>query len=236
MKKQPTMAGLAVLGCLIAWAGGARAADLSFAWEGTVAFVDTNQAGALHGDVIPGVTSFAGFVVYPDTCDAGCFVEPFGPDETNYVFPGGFGGLWGGGGTSTGVESSVNIVDDQVVDQEAVDFAALLGFSLELGQTLDVWSAASETAGEFTTSFVDWNVEYTYWTSNPFSDTGYVSTPPPNPDVILFSVSQDNGNILLVGGLVNGVPEPEIGSMLGAGIAALAFARRSGARLQDIGR
>ena len=134
------------------------------------------------------------------------------------MFPNGTGGLTGGGGTSIGVESSINIVNDQLVDQDAVDTAALLGLTLTLGQTTDGWSAASETAGEFMPSFVDWNVEYVYSTSNPFSSTDYVSVPPPNPDLILFAISQDDANIYFVFGEVTAVPEPGFELMLGAGI------------------
>ena len=225
--RRASIVGLAVLAILVGWGGSARAADLSFSWDGTVVVVDTNLIGAIHGSVVAGVTPFSGFIVYPDACDIGCLIEPFGPEETNYVFPNGIGGLTGGGGTSIGVESSVNIVNDQVVDQEAVDTAALLGLTLTLGQTTDVWSAASETAGESMPSFVDWNVEYVYSTSNPFSSTDYVAVPPPTPDLILFAISQDDGNVDFVFGEVTAVPEPGFGLMLAAGLVGLACAPRS---------
>jgi len=208
------------------WGGSARAADQSFSWDGVVVLVDPNAMGAIHGDVVEGVTTFSGFFVYPDACGIGCIIEPFGPDETNYVFPNGLGGLVGGGGTSLGVESSVNIINDQLVDQDSVDAAALLGLTLTLGQTTDVWSAASESAGEFTPAFVDWNVEYIYSTSNPFSNTDYVSSPPPNPDLILFAINQDDGNVFFAFGEVTSVPEPGLGLMLGAGLLGLACTSR----------
>jgi hypothetical protein len=224
------IAGLAVAAGLFGWDASARAADLSFSWDGTVVLVDPNGMGAIHGEVVEGVTPFSGFFVYPDACDLGCIVEPFGPEETNYVFPNGLGGLMGGGGTSIGVESSVNIVDDQVVTEEDVELGALLGLTLALGQTTDVWSAASETAGEFTTSFVDWNVEFVYSTSDPFSNTDYVATPPPNPDLILFAINQDDGDLFFALGNVNSVPEPTSGLMLGAGVLGLASAHRARSR------
>ena len=225
--KRASILAFAVLAGLFGWGGSARAADLSFSWDGTVVVVDTNTIGAIHGSVVAGVTPFSGFVVYPDACDIDCIIEPFGPEETNYVFPNGIGGVTGGGGTSIGVESSINIVNDQLVDQDAVDTAALLGLTLTLGQTTDVWSAASETAGELMPSFVDWNVEYVYSTSNPFSGTDYVSVPPPNPDLILFAISQDDANVYFVFGEVTSVPEPGFELMLGAGLVGLACLPRS---------
>lgn len=224
--KRVWIAGLAIVLGQVGWSGDAGAANLSFSWEGTVVFVDENAVGAVHGEVVEGVTRFSGFFVYPDACDVGCLIEPFGPDETNYVFAGGLGGLSGGGGYSRGIESSVNIVNDQIVDQESVDFAALLGLSLTLGQTTDVWSVASETAGEFTPSFVDWNVEYVYSTSNPFSTTDYVATPPPNPDLVLFAINQDDGNVFFAFGGVDTVPEPGFGVMLAMGILSLLHGSR----------
>ena len=225
--KRAVIGCLAVFTSLVGWGGSARAANLSFSWDGTVVVVDTNMSGAIHGSVVAGVTPFSGFFVYPDACGVGCIVEPFGPEETNYVFPDGSGSLMGGGGTSIGIESSINIVDDQLVDQDAVDIAALLGLSLTLGQTTDVWSVASETEGEFTPSFVDWNVEYVYSTSDPFSSTDYLSTPPPNPDLILFAINQDDGDVYFVFGEVTSVPEPELGLMLAAGLTGVACASGS---------
>ena len=229
-----TRAWIATAVCLLVWTGSAEAADLSFSWDGTVVFVDENLPGAIHGDVVVGVTGFDGFFVYPDTCNADCLVEPFGSEETNYVFANGLAGLSGGGGYSRGVESSVNIIDDQIVDEESVAFGALLGLSLTVGQTLDVWSVASETAGEFTTDFVDWNVEYIYSTSDPWSTTDYVATPPPNPDVILFAINQDDGDVFFAFGGVNSVPEPTLGLSLAVG--ALGLLGPSRGRRRDVSR
>lgn len=227
MMKRMSLAAVTALAILAGWGGSAPAAALSFAWDGTVVVVDTNMAGSIHGSVVAGVSTFSGFFVWPDTCGIDCIVEPFGPDETNYVFPNGSGYLVGGGGTSIGIESSVNIVNDQIIDQDGVDVGATLGLTLTLGQTIDVWSVASENDAEFTSDFVDWSVEYVYSTSDPLSNTAFVASAPPNPDLILFTINQDDGDVYLVVGVVDTVPEPGLGLMLGSGLLGLAGAGRA---------
>ncbi|MGB5261482.1 MAG: hypothetical protein WBO34_13325, partial [Gammaproteobacteria bacterium] len=92
---------------------------------------------------IPDVSVFSGSFSYGDTCGS-CLVEPFPPDEINYVFSGGTGSITGLGVTTTGVESSVAISNDQVVDTDAAALFGIFGLTVTPGTTSDVWSVASE--------------------------------------------------------------------------------------------
>lgn len=210
-----------VVGVATAGGGLAAHADSSIAWSGILEAIDVNQPGAIYGSAVAGVTPFSGYVAYPDAC-VGCIVEPFPPDATNYVFPEGIGGLMGAGALSTGIESSVEIIDEEIVDQDTVDVAALFGVPLVVGQSLDTWSAGSQTTGEFTPDFVEWDVAFVYATTDPFSDTSYTPTPPPNPDLIVFTISQDDEAIYLALGEVTMLPEPGFAGLLAAGALSIA--------------
>ena len=216
-----TLALLAATPCL--------AAVLSFEWGGTIEVVAPGSGG-VHGTVVEGVTPFSGWVAYEDTCGVGCIVEQFPPEETNYVFPAGQGAIQGGGGTSFGIESSVAITNDELADAETVAIAAALGLTLSVGQPIDAWSASSESAGEFTPSFVDWDVTYIYATSNPFSDTSFVATAPLGADAIIFQLSQDDGAVFDGIGLVTSIPEAGFGVMLLAGVLGVGLTGRTRAR------
>ena len=198
----------------------AHAGGLS--WTGDIEIVDPSTgtyAGAMPSDV------FSGEFTWPDVCGATCTVEPFLPEATNYVFSDGTGFITGLGIQTDGVESSIEIIDEDLVSQEAVDLAALFGITLTVGQAIDQWVVSSESAGEFTPAFKEWSVSYIYITTDPFSDLSFTPTPPPSPDIILWELSQDEENLFFALGEVTSVPEP--GSALGlvCGVALLALFR-----------
>ena len=60
-----------------------------------------------------------------------------------------------------------------------------------------------------------------YVTTDPFTNTNFTSTPPPNPDVIIWQLFEDGGDRYAAIGKVDSVPEPGITATLAAGVAAL---------------
>ena len=184
----------------------AHAADLS--WTGTFEILlDDDGMSTYSAAMVDDV--FTGSFVYEDVCNPGinCIVEPQAPPpaQTNYVFtnPGNTGVIDGIGITTVGVESSVEITNDEVVDGDAQALAAALGLAVNVGDTFDAWTLGSETAGEV----LEFEIAFLYATTNPFSDTSYTATPPPNPDLIIFEIDE-NGETYEAIGLVTSVPEP----------------------------
>ena len=68
---------------------------------------------------------------------------------------------------------------------------------------------------------VVWGLSYVYVTTDPFTNTNFTSTPPPNPDVIIWQLFEDGGDRYAAIGKVDSVPEPGITATLAAGVAAL---------------
>lgn len=202
------------LGLVVALGQGALAVDI--VWEGTLVVVEEDSGTGAYTGGTPDASMFSGSVNFPGTCGATCLVEPFPPFATNYVFSDGSGTISGLGSSSTGIESSIEVINDEVVGPDAVELAAFFGVTLTVGQTLDVWAVNSETAGEFTPAFVDWGLSYVYSTSNPFSDTSFTPTPPPDPDFILWQINEDDGDAYSALGVV--MPEPGGIPMLAAGV------------------
>jgi hypothetical protein len=194
--------------------------------------IDNDAGTGAYTGGTPGSTFFSGSLFYPDTCGVTCTVEPFGPTATNYVFSDGSGSISGLGVTTAGIEASVEIINDEVIDQGGVDLAALFGVTLTVGQTIDVWAGDSESIGEFTPAFVTWGVSYIYATTDPFSDTSYTPTPPASPDFILWAIDEDEEDAYAATGEVVFIPEPAAPMMLAAGALALRglAARRRSAR------
>ncbi len=198
------------------------------AWDGTlVAVFDDTGTGAYTGGTA-GVTTFSGTVTFPDVCDTGttCTVEPFGPTATNYVFSNGSGTVMGLGASSIGIESSVEIIDEEPVTPDTVDLAALFGVTISVGQTLDAWAVDSETAGEGNPGFVDWGVSYVYVTTDPFSNTSYTPTPPPGADFIIWQINEDESDTYSAIGEVDTVPEPDARLAIAIGLLAISSASR----------
>lgn len=207
---------------VVVWLGSAASApggDL--AWTGTLLLVQEDAGTGVYTGGIPGSTMFAGTVFFPDTCGATCTVEPFPPDATNYVFSDGTGSISGVGATTIGIESSVEIIDEEVLGPDAVELAALFGVTITAGQTVDAWTVDSQTAGEFMPGFVAWGLSYVYVTTDPFTNTSFTPTPPPNPDFILWELVEEDGDAYAVLGEVDSVPEPGFIAMLGVGTAML---------------
>ncbi len=222
------------LTCLLAatglWVGGlqgvAKAQDTLVQWTGVLELIDGDAGSGAFSGGNPGVSPFEGYFVHPTSCAAGCLIEPFPPDATNYVFSGGAGLITGLGASVQGVESSIEIIDEEVLDQDGVDFAAFFGIPVTVGQTVDSWVLSSENAAEFTPAFVDWGLTFLYITSDPFASTAFVSAPPPNPDLIVFEVYEDNGDVYAGVGSATVVPEPGFAALLAAGSCGLALRGR----------
>lgn len=198
----------------------------ALSWDGTLVVILEDSGTGTYTGGIPNTSPFSGQLFSPDTCGATCTVEPFPPFATHYVFSNGGGEIAGLGATTTGAESSIEVINDESVNQDAVDLAAVLGLTLTLGQTVDIWSFGSENALEFTPDFVDWGVAYIYATTNPFSDTSFTSAPPPNPDLVIWEINEDNENVYSGVGLVNTVPEPAAALQVAAGAIFLLMAAR----------
>ena len=155
--------------------------------------------------------------IYGDTC-GGCLVEDFPPDEINYVFSGGTGSITGLGVTTTGVESSVAISNDQEVDTDAAALFAIFGLTVMEGTTSDVWSVASETSDDV----IEWDVSFVYLATDPFSDSSYTATPPPNPDLIIFQLDEDDEvKYFAFGEVTTVVPIPASVWLFGSGLLGL---------------
>ena len=87
------------LTCLLAtmgpWVGGlqgvAKAQDTLVQWTGVLELIDGDAGSGAFSGGIPSVSPFEGYFVHPTSCAAGCVIELFPPDATNYVFSGGAG-------------------------------------------------------------------------------------------------------------------------------------------------
>ncbi|MFK7894679.1 MAG: hypothetical protein AB8G23_02525 [Myxococcota bacterium] len=189
-------------------------------WSGQLDFIgEDSGTGALTGGV-PGMSTFDGYFGFPTSCGAGCVVEPFPPDATNYVFANSGGHLRGLGASIPSVEASVEIIDEQVLDADGVAFAAAYGISATVGQAIDVWTVSAENTAEFTPAFVDWNVSFLYFETDPFNSTAYVPAPPAAPDLIIFEVFEDNGDVYEGVGPA-AIPEPDFFALLLVGVGGL---------------
>jgi len=215
-------AGLVLVSVAILLAGSASHAA-TLGWSGTLRIVVVSETGAVYEDAIEDVTTFSGDFEYGDACTGTCIVEPFPPDATNYVFPDGVGSITGLGITTNGVESSVEVEDDHVVDGDEADLLTLLGYPISAGAIIDVWTVASETAG----AALIFEVAFIYDTTDPFASTAYTPTPPPDPDIVIFQIDEDDGEVYLAFGEVTALPEPGSTVLLGAGwLALMALERR----------
>ena len=205
-------------GSLSAHAGG-------ISWDGELDLILNDTGTGAYTGGTPGVSPFSGDAVWPDVCGATCTVDASEPDATGYLFSNGTGSITGLGVTSDGILSSVEIVDEAIVDQELVDIAALFGVTLTVGQVFDEYAVQSETGGEGTPAFRDWVVSFLYVTTDPFSDTSFVSSPPPNPDLVLWDIEEAD-NVYTALGEVGFVPEPGVALGFGCGALGLAWATR----------
>ena len=190
-------------------------------WAGTLVLIDSDSGTGAYTGGVEGSTMFSGSLHFPNTCGPTCTLEPFPAFSMNYVFSDGAGSVSGLGATSLGIESSVEIINEEVVNQERIDFAEVFGLTLTLGQTIDTWAVDSQTAGEFAPGFVAWGLSYVNVTSDPFINTNFTSTPPPNPDLIIWQVVEEDGDAYAVLGEVDAVPEPGVSAMLAAGMVTL---------------
>ena len=133
-----------------------------------------------------------------------------------------------------GVESSIEIIDEEVLDQDSVDFAAIFGITVMVGQTVDAWVLSSENAAEFTPAFVDWGLTFLYITSDPFVSTAFVAAPPPNPDLVVFEVYEDDGDVYAAVGRATVVPEPGFAALVAAGTCGLTLQGRRRMRRRPV--
>lgn len=206
------------IGSVLFAASNASAGTL--AWDGELLLIFNDSGTGAYTGGTPGVSMFSGELASPDVCGATCLIEPFGPNATNYVFSNGAGTIEGLGTNSVGIESSIEVINDEVITQDIADLATLYGVTLTVGQTLDTWAFGSENDAEFTSDFVTWGVSFVY-TNNPFSDTSFVATPPPNPAFILWEIDEDDEDAYAAIGIAT-VPEPATTFQLAAGIFTIA--------------
>lgn len=189
------------------------------AWEGTLVVIDFDSGVGRFQGGVEGSTVFSGSAHFPDACGATCTIESDPPSATSYRFSDGTGTVQGVGASSLGIASIVTVIDEDVLDEGGVDFAALFGLNLEVGQTIDTWNVSNVTS--VTSDIVEWGISYVYITTDPFNDTSFRSTPPPNPDLILWQLIEDGDQYSVVGE-VDTVPEPGLAAMWAVGVTALA--------------
>lgn len=210
------------LGIVLSFALVTDASAGAIAWSGTLVTVDIDSGiGRFRGGV-PGTSVFSGSVQYPDTCGATCTIAPDPvpgpPSETGYRFSNGLGTVQGVGASAVTTTTRIDVVDEDVIDEGGVDFAALFGIDLVVGQTIDTWSVSNITP--VGSDIVEWGISYVYITTDPLSSSTFRSTPPPNPDLILWQLIEDGDQYSVVGE-VDSVPEPGMAAMLAAGLATL---------------
>lgn len=102
---------------------------------------------------------------------------------------------------------------------------ALFGFNLTVGQTIDTWAVSSFMNSGLPGHDVVWGLSYVYITTDPFINTNFTSTPPSNPDVILWQPFEDGGDRYTAVGKVDSLPEPGV-----AALSSLAVHRRGKTR------
>ncbi|MGI9432891.1 MAG: hypothetical protein ACR2PQ_11790 [Myxococcota bacterium] len=197
-------------------------------WTGSVSVVVTDTGGQYTGAAAG--DPFGGTFVVGATC-GGCTVEPQGGGETNYVFPGGTGDLsaivLGGSRNTMGSESSINIQDDHPLDPGEVQLVEFFlgNGSAQVGQMIDVWTAASETSN----MLLEWEISLVDLDGAIYDDQSYRGNPPPLSEIelFIFSVVETDGggnDVFEAFGTAQFVPEPHLGALLAA--AALCLVRR----------
>lgn len=197
-----------------AWAG-------DIGWTGTLRAIEGDDGTGIYTGGVVGSSQFSGSLHFSNTCGASCTVNPSPPEATSYAFSDGAASVRGLGKTSLGSESSVHILNEEVMDQSGVEMGALFGINLTVGQTLDKWAVSSVTSVGLPSHEVVWGLTYVYVTTDPFINTNYTSTPPPNPDVVIWELFEDFGDRYAAVGKVDTLPEPGVASALCAGVAAL---------------
>jgi hypothetical protein len=175
------------------------AAAVTVPWSGQVT-VEIADTGGTYSGVAVG-DAFTGSFDLTGACPGVCLVEPFPPDETNYVFPGGMASITGLGITTNGSEASVNIQNDHVVTLDEANFANMIlggsGPAVRENDVVDVWTFQADPPD--------------------FSQV----------DLGIFQIIETDGvdsEIFHVAGVV--VPEPSTATLLGGALALLAALRR----------
>ncbi len=213
---RPATLGVALAALLAA--GPASSATLD--WSGAIEILVEDLGGATYSGAMVG-DPFAGQHVVPDVCGGTCTVDNE-PGETNYVFSDGTGFVTDGMTQVNGVEASVNIQNDVVLDAvEAALVSQLTGQVISAGEVVDVWTGASEAAG----GSIEWEVVYLALDESLYDDTSYRPTPPARGDVdlVAFQVSE----FAVMGTEVfSALPEPGAASALLALLAGLAAVGR----------
>lgn len=198
-----------------------------FGWDGHLDVVLTDAGTGRYSGVLPGhiVNGYFGI----PTCAAGCQVEPISPNETHYRFD---------SFTSAAIKApracpcsvdrtlrtKLEVANDKAADQTMADQATALGFTLSLGQSLDMLSMTGEMGSEGTDDFLDWKIRLMYATTNPLVDTSPVQIPG-TPDLVIIEIDEGSGTIYSAIG-TGYVPEPGFASLLVVGCCGLALGSR----------
>lgn len=201
---------------------GQTASAVTIPWAGQTTLVLVDDGGVYSGTLVGDAAS--GSFDYSGVCPGDCLVEPFPPDETNYVFPSGAASITLGGITTNGSESSVNIQDDHALTADEADFANLFlgGSSVMQGDVIDVWTAASQLGN------LEWEISFVSLDASFFGDQAFQAAPPglSEPDFAIFQiveVDDQNEEIFHTAGVL--VPEPSTVSLLALALASLAALR-----------
>jgi hypothetical protein len=201
------------------------AAAVTVPWSGQVT-VEIADTGGTYSGVAVG-DAFTGSFDLTGACPGVCLVEPFPPDETNYVFPGGMASITGLGITTNGSEASVNIQNDHVVTLDEANFANMIlggsGPAVRENDVVDVWTAASELGN------LEWEISFVSLDGSFFTGQAFQADPPDfsQVDLGIFQIIETDGvdsEIFHVAGVV--VPEPSTATLLGGALALLAALRR----------
>ena len=78
----------------------------------------------------------------------------------------------------------------------------------------------TSTAAQPPAQVVVWALAFVYVTTDPFNNTSYTSTPPPNPDVIVWQLLEDDTRYAAIG-KVDALPEPGVAATLAVDVAGL---------------
>ncbi|MFK7896533.1 MAG: hypothetical protein AB8G23_11895 [Myxococcota bacterium] len=153
-------------------------------------FVATDTgSGTLTGGT-PGVTTFRGNIDYFDACGQDCIADTSDPSDVTYSFSSGTGSFDGLGVQLSADSIRIGIVDQDVIDPEIRDFAALLGLTVSVGQTFDLWAARASSSVAGGASEVEWSVIHLYVSSNPINGVAYQAIPPAGADLVVLEVEE----------------------------------------------
>ena len=230
------------LGLLLALALLTPTTARAFAWQYPLGSIDVTNADDGSG-ALAGMTSFGLWYAHAWPCGEGCSVEIVSPGEARYAFDAdhALGDLIvddvgpAHGPVVRTRSSGFRIVDDGLVDQDLVDWAAPFGLVLTVGEEIDLLEFHGEATGASPAETVEWTIRAIYRTTDPQSGidgystsnwAGYPSSPS-SPDLLAVEVREGGGIVFAAQGEVFAVPEVGFGAGLVGGAGFLFIAART---------